>query len=458
VKIFLSAPAFFPHSFGGGEIYVYRLAKELLKRDYSVNILTSAKWDADKKSNEPHVIQNYMYENIPVISISLNPEKISSVEQITGHGPILIEILRKIITEKLPELIHINGMKPAMVTLCNELKIPHIVTAHHTGIVCPAGGLVRHDWVICEKEISPQNCIRCCCIWKRPKWYVGGLMGRIPEWIYEPLGRRLRARKKLPYILRGLITPWIVEESMRQKKIVMEKAQLIIAPSYFMKELLVKGGCNPDKIRVIPHGIEPIGRISVEHIKDRPIRFGYIGRIDPSKGLHLLLEATEFLRNGSSCEIHIFGAARNPRDEEYKEKTLRAYKGNPKIIDHRLISHKKLSEIYANIDVLVVPSILPEAFGLVVAESFSAGKPVIVSNSGALPELVTHGVNGFIVERNNSKVLSEVMQKFVDKPELVIEMSKDIPHVKTMQEYVDEVERIYSIIRHDNLHPKQITK
>jgi len=446
VKIFLSAPAFFPHSFGGGEIYVYRLAKELLKRDYSVNILTSAKWDAGKKSNEPHVIQNYMYDNIPVISISLNPGKISSVEQITGQGPILIEILRKIITEELPELIHINGMKPAMVTLCNELKIPHVVTAHHTGIVCPAGGLISHDGTVCKEEINDHNCIPCCCFRKRPKWYVGGLMGRIPEWVYKPLGKRLHTRNKLPYFLRGLITPWIIEESMRQKKIVMEKAQMIIAPSYFMKDLLVKGGCNPDKIRVIPHGIEPIGRISVEHIKDRPIRFGYIGRIDPSKGLHLLLEATEFLRNGSSCEIHIFGAARKPWDEEYKEKTLRAYKGKSKIIDHGLISHNKLSDIYANIDVLVVPSILPEAFGLVIAEAFSAGRPVIVFNSGALPEQVEHGINGFVIERNNSKALSDVMQKLIDKPELVIKMSKQFPHVKTMEEYVDELAKVYSTI------------
>jgi glycosyltransferase involved in cell wall biosynthesis len=458
MKIILTAPAFFPHSFGGGEIYVYRLAKELLRRNHKVNILTPVKWDADKKSHEVYALKNYSYENIPVLSISLNPDKISFAEKATGHGPVLIKLLRKVIGEYSPELIYINGMKPTLVSLCNELRVPHVVTAHHTGIVCSAGGLIRYDSTVCKEEINADNCIPCCCIWKRPKWYVGSLMGRIPGWIYGPLGKRLHARNKLPYFLRGLITPWIIEESMRQKKIVMEKAQLTIAPSYFMKDLLVKGGCNPDKIRVIPHGIEPIGRIPIENIKGRPIRLGYIGRIDPSKGLHLLLEATEFLRNGSSCEIHIFGAARNPWDEEYREKTLRAYKGNLKIIDHGLISYNKLSDIYANIDVLVVPSILPEAFGLVVAEAFSAGRPVIVFNSGALPEQVRDGVNGFVVKDNNSKSLSMEMQKFIDNPNLITEMSKNIPHVKTIQEYVDEVEKIYSIIRHDNSHPKQITK
>jgi glycosyltransferase involved in cell wall biosynthesis len=380
----------------------------------------------------------------------LNPDKISHLERSTGYGPLIFDILKKIISEVSPELIHINGLKPAMVTLCNELRIPHVVTVHHAGIVCPAGGLVKHNGTVCKEEIAAHNCIPCCCIWKRPKWYVGRLMGSIPERIYEPLGKRLHARNKLPYFLRGLITPWIIEESMWQKEIVMKKAQLIIAPSCFMKDLLVKGGCNPVKIYVMPHGIEPIGRIPIEDIKGRPIRFGYVGRIDLSKGLHLLFEATEFLRNGSSCEIHIFGAARNPWDEEYKERTLRAYKGKSQIIDHGLISHNKLSDVYAQLDVLVVPSILPEAFGLVVSEAFSAGRPVIVFNSGALPEQVQQGVTGFITESNDSKFLAEAMQTFINNPELIIGMSKNILHVKTMEKYVDELEEVYlQLISHE---------
>jgi glycosyltransferase involved in cell wall biosynthesis len=84
-----------------------------------------------------------------------------------------------------------------------------------------------------------------------------------------------------------------------------------------------------------------------------------------------------------------------------------------------------------------------EAFGLVTVEAFSAGRPVIVANSGALPELVRNGVDGFIVERNNSKFLAEAMRKFIENPDLVAEMSRQIRPVKTIQEYVDEVEKIY---------------
>lgn len=95
-----------------------------------------------------------------------------------------------------------------------------------------------------------------------------------------------------------------------------------------------------------------------------------MGRIDSAKGVHLVLKAAELLPNLSPCEIYIFGATRNKRDEGYKKDAIRKYRGRIKIVDHGFICHGKISEVYEIIDVLLVPSILPESFGFVVAESF----------------------------------------------------------------------------------------
>jgi glycosyltransferase involved in cell wall biosynthesis len=86
---------------------------------------------------------------------------------------------------------------------------------------------------------------------------------------------------------------------------------------------------------------------------------------------------------------------------------------------------------------------LPEAFGLVVQEAFSAGRPVIVSKSGGPAELVRDGVDGFVVERNNGKALAEAMQKFINNPELIKKMSNQLKKVRTIQEYVNDIEKIY---------------
>ena len=122
------------------------------------------------------------------------------------------------------------------------------------------------------------------------------------------------------------------------------------------------------------------------------------------------------------------------------------YKGNSKVFVHGLVPHNKIAEAYANIDVLIVPSLVPEAFGLVVMEAFSAGRPVIVSTSGALPELVRHGIDGFVVDRNDSKALLRELRKYLETPDLIYEMSKQIPHVKNTSEYVDKLEVCYGTL------------
>ncbi len=440
MKIILSSAGFFPHSFGGGEIYVYRLAKELLRRGHEVRVVTPSRWlDGEGACHTT----DYSCEDIPVTSLAVNPEKVSWEEMNNGCGPEILNALRAILKESSPDLVHINGMKPALVSLCNEQKIPHVVTAHHAGIVCPAGGLMKADGSVCDNEMNPEKCVPCCNFQRRPKWYTGGVIGRIPPWIYRPLGERLGKGKRLRYIERGLVTPWLVEKAMAEKKAALQNAGLFIAPSTFMRDLLIRNGCNPDRVVVILHGIEPVEKPPLQSRLGKPVRFGYVGRIDPSKGLHVLLEAARTFPERSSCEIHIFGAARNPRDEAYRRRTLTDYRGEARVVDHGLMPHNRLAEAYAEIDVLVVPSLLPEAFGLVVAEAFSAGRPVIVFNSGALPELVTHGKDGFIVGENDSKSLVSAMQKFVDDPGLVTRMSRQIPHVRTVQEHVDELEELY---------------
>jgi glycosyltransferase involved in cell wall biosynthesis len=440
VNILLSSDGFLPDSFGGGQVYVYRLAKELLRRGHVVNIVTPIRW---RGGESLYVMDHYIYKDVPVITFAVNPINSSWKEGNSDYGPITLNALRAILQQLSPDLVHINGIKAPLVHLCNEQKIPHAVTAHHTGIVCPAGGLILADGSVCDRDINHQTCVPCCNYWRRPKWYTGGLIGRIPSWIYRPMGERLSKSRHLNYFERGLITPWLVEKAMAEKKTTLRNAQLFIAPSNFMRDLLVSNGGSPAKVIVVPHGIEPIGKMPLPIASSNTVRFGYIGRIDPSKGLHILLEASEFLPESSLYEMHIFGAPLHSWHEEYLKKTLSLYKGKTNVCNHGFVPHDKIQDAFASIDVLVVPSLLPEAFGLVVAEAFSAGRPVIVFNSGALPELITNGMNGFIIQEKESKFLADAMQKLIDRPSLIIEMAQQVPHVKTMDDHVNELDKIY---------------
>jgi glycosyltransferase involved in cell wall biosynthesis len=74
-------------------------------------------------------------------------------------------------------------------------------------------------------------------------------------------------------------------------------------------------------------------------------------------------------------------------------------------------------------DVVVHASTQPEPFGLVIIEAMAAGKPVIASNGGAVPEILRNGENGLIVEPNDATKLAEAISVLQRAPELAARLA-----------------------------------
>jgi glycosyltransferase involved in cell wall biosynthesis len=443
MKILLTAPYFFPRGFGGGQTYVYMLALELQKRGHEAAVVTPVPWEG---GNDTCETSSYEYDGIHVISFSLNPDMRSFAESELDFGPLVSQALRRILTEFRPDIVHINGSKAVWVQVCKERNVPHVVSAHHAGLVCSTGALLLSDGSLCRKEIIPANCVPCCSFRRRPRWYTGGVIGCIPSWIYRPMGGYLSRKRKPGYLERGLITPWLIEKGMEIRRTMLADCNLIISPSKYMRDLLVNNGCDPSRTTILPHAVDSICRPILDKPAQYPVRFGYVGRIDRSKGLHCILEAAERLMNGDRLEIHIFGGAQSDLSLEYLRKTLEQYKGSSAIHNHGFIGRDKLADAYAKIDVLIAPSLLPEAFGLVVLEAFSAGIPVIVFNSGALAENVRNGLDGFVLESGDVEGLSALMKRLTDNPEIIKEMAGNIRQVQTIGEYTEKILKVYSSV------------
>jgi glycosyltransferase involved in cell wall biosynthesis len=440
----LSVPLFFPHSFGGGQVYVFRLAKELQRRGHDVNIVTSAIW---QNGNDDYKLKNYEYNAIKVTGVELNPEVVAEEDKYSELSPILIKALCDVLKTINPDFVHINGLKPPLITICNQKNIPYVVTAHHPGVTCPASTLLRPDKTLCYKTPSLNACIPCCSIWRVSGFAFGsilcGLIGHIPKWLYHAAGKLSHKRKKISYVIRALRYPLLVEKMMEGDEVILHKSKFIISPSQAMKELLIRNGVAPEKIFMVPHGIDPLPVLPIEPLNDRAIRFGFIGSFSFTKGLHVLINALELVSHQENCELHIYGGFIGQSTNKYLTECLNNYKGKAKIINHGYIPNDNLKDAYKMIDVLVVPSVYFEVFGLVILEAFSAGRPVIVSRSGGPAELVRNGIDGFIVDRNDDKSLAGAMQKFIDTPDLIIEMARQVNEVRTMADHVNELERIY---------------
>ena len=104
----------------------------------------------------------------------------------------------------------------------------------------------------------------------------------------------------------------------------------------------------------------------------------------------------------------------------------------------------RLTEILSDIDVLVVPSLWHETYGIVVREGQLSGAPVIASQVGGISEGINHGEDGFLVGPGDATELAAAMKRFVDEPDLVNRFRANLhPRVLTVAENADAVEEVY---------------
>jgi glycosyltransferase involved in cell wall biosynthesis len=152
----------------------------------------------------------------------------------------------------------------------------------------------------------------------------------------------------------------------------------------------------------------------------------FIGRLLPHKGIDYLIDALE-----QEQECIIAGHAYDKKYYSYLKFKAR----HKKITFLESPSDKKIIAELKEASVLVLPSVdidylghrhkNPELFGLVVAEAFACGTPVIVSNSSALPYVVENNVDGFIVSQNNSYEIASKIDLLIHNPEKLKDMGKN---------------------------------
>lgn len=141
----------------------------------------------------------------------------------------------------------------------------------------------------------------------------------------------------------------------------------------------------------------------------------YCGRFSQEKGLLYLLNAFEGL-SYSNVKLFLVGDEITQQSFflkkmiPYKRKILSKINGNSKIINIGYVDHSSLSKYYNAADVVVIPSICNEAFGLVAVEAVACKKFVIASDKGGLPEVLNRN---FAFLLNTSNIEQELTSSLI---------------------------------------------
>lgn len=177
-----------------------------------------------------------------------------------------------------------------------------------------------------------------------------------------------------------------------------QEADRVIAISQFLKNTLVEGGINAQKIDILPLGC-PINHIryAPKNKINRPLKLLFAGQISQRKGIKYALEAVKQFSK-QDVEFHIIGNLNGSGNG------LNNYKGL--YTNHGPIAQPTLFSTYTDYDAMVFPS-LAEGFPLVVVEAMAAGLPVITTMHTNANELIVHKKNGYIVPIRNVESIVE---------------------------------------------------
>jgi spore coat protein SA len=149
---------------------------------------------------------------------------------------------------------------------------------------------------------------------------------------------------------------------------------------------------------------------------DAPIL--YVGRVEERKGVHVLLDAFEQVisKQRPHTRLRIVGPHSYWHDapSPYYQALAERCAANPRIeLRGPTYDDQELAAVYRDAAVSVVPSVFPEALGLTSLEAQASGVPVVVSNSGGLPETVSPGQSGLVFENGNAGELAEAVLSIV---------------------------------------------
>ena len=196
--------------------------------------------------------------------------------------------------------------------------------------------------------------------------------------------------------------------------------------------------CGYDRTRTVANGVTPLAPAVRSRSKNKKVRLAHIGSMTHHKGYYLLKDALT-KGNFGNIELTVIEHGRFGGD------VVTARFGGTEVFFVGKTKQELMHEFYANVDILVAPSIWPESFGLVTREALAAGLWVLASDRGAIGDSITPGVNGWVIDVSDETAMMRVLKEIDDDPSTY---TKSPPsNVLALRSAADQSEELVEIYR-----------
>jgi glycosyltransferase involved in cell wall biosynthesis len=292
-------------------------------------------------------------------------------------------------------------------------SMPVIRTVHNNNPYCPSGSRHLKRWgQPCDRAYSLGG-----CLWGHFVDYCGSIR---PQRFYP-----------------GFQITWQDMDALKEVP--------AIANSQFVKDQMIRSGYSADNIRVLHYPAPEIGEYFPPEQGDLP-HFVFLGRITPEKGFVWLLRALAEVK--VSLQMDIAGSGNQEQEQAIRRLAERLGLMN-RITFHGWVNEAKAIQLIQGARALVFPSVWHEPAGIVSLEAAAAGRPIIASSVGGIPEYVGRLQNALLVEPNDVQGLARSIEQLTKDSFLAKQMGaegrKMAKEYFSLEKHLEELMRLYEL-------------
>jgi glycosyltransferase involved in cell wall biosynthesis len=357
----LMVSQFFPPVSGGEERMVEQMSVELVRRGHEVLVLTLETPDAPSTE---------MYRGVAVRRISGIPQRLPGLyeDPTRRHAapipdPLISRTMRQAVRSYAPDVIHgHNWLAASAFPISRTTSVPLVLSLHDFSLVCATRRFVHRGRPCTGPGLG--KCLRCATSHYR------GPVG--PPVAIATLTLRRSAL--------GAVDTFLPVSNAVAKGTGLADvgARFQVLPNFLSEEPIDE---EDEILRELPSGEFML----------------FVGDLAVDKGVDVLLDAHRSLPH--AWPLVLIGRPLSPRVLTPHE--------NVRVLGQRPLGEVRTAMRRAG--VVVVPSITPEAFGLVALEAMTAGKPVVATRNGGLSDLVLDGQTGLLVRPGDVRELSAAL-------------------------------------------------
>ena len=413
-----------PLACAGTEIYVHTLATMQKSYAHEVAVIT------------PHIDyyrpgkidSHYMYEWIDVYQFLETGNPKDKQVHYGKKKPAGLDNFKQLIVTLEPDVIHFHELNRSIGFTTEHVKIARqygskvFLTMHLSSYTCNTNILVR-DGKICDGKIREMACTECCykTNFKLSLLLAKPLTALSVFCLYSGITGLLGDGKATTLMM----IPTTIKRVKNELKELVQNLDQFICYAKWYEKILIENGVPNNKITIVPEALVTVKKYvgkKLTAIPALPLKMVFVGRIQQTKGIHLVIEAMQQF-SAQQVQIDLYG---RPEETAYYSKCFEDSLGYDNINWKGEIDRGEVLACLAQYDIFCLASTFSEMSPLVIQEAFSVGLPVLASKVYGNIEQVTDGYNGMLFEFNSSKSLAQKIKELVNNPWLVQQMKNNV--------------------------------